>query len=210
MKIDAWLDIACPFCYIGLVNFTKGLEDYTEDVPLDIEYKSFQLERTMRAQPKGTLVEYLAAKNEQSLEDTKEMMKDVVMRAQEAGIEINIDKVVPVNTLDAHRVVKYAENEDKVVDTLKALFKAYFRDGVNVADHSSLIKVAGEIGLDTQAVEEMLAGNLYKMEAISDQNLARDMGIQGVPFLALNMQYAVAGARTPEGYLDAIKESQSK
>lgn len=208
MKIDAWLDIACPFCYIGLVNFTQGIKDYSGTPPLDIEYRSFQLERTISTEPTGTLIERLSSKYEQSIEETEKMMEDVVARGHDAGIEMNIDKVIPVNTLDAHRLVKYAENENKAVETLKHLFKAYFTDGVNVANHEALIEIAGEISLDTKAVQEMFSGNLYKMEVISDQNLARDMGIQGVPFLALNMKYAVAGARTPEGYLEAIKESR--
>lgn len=210
MKIDAWLDIACPFCYIGLINFNKGMEGYNGSTPLEIEYRSFQLERTIGTAPTETLIERLSEKYNQSEEETKNMVDDVVSRGRDAGIEMNMDKVLPVNTLDAHRLVKYAVTEGKTIETLEHLFKAYFRDGINVADHAALIDIAENIGLDTTAVKEILSGNQYKMEVISDQNLARDMGIQGVPFLALNMQYAVGGARSPGDYLKAVKEIQNQ
>lgn len=207
MKIDAWLDIACPFCYIGLVNFNKGIKDYSGDTPLEIEYRSFQLERTISNEPSGTLVERLSEKYNQSIEETEKMMAEVTESGREAGIEMHMNKVIPVNTLDAHRLVKYAETKGLAVTALNHLFKAYFTDGVNVSDYDMLIEIAEAIGLDPTSAGEMLNGSEYKMEVISDQNLARDMGIQGVPFLALNMKYAVGGARSPEDYLKALEES---
>jgi predicted DsbA family dithiol-disulfide isomerase len=84
-------------------------------------------------------------------EQAEAMLAEMTRRGANEGIEYRFDREVAVNTLTAHRLRWLALREHGAVvqDALAtALFDGYFRDGVNVADHTQLTELAERVGLD--------------------------------------------------------------
>lgn len=206
MKLLVWLDIACPFCYIGKSNLDKAIHELEGKVDVEVEYKSFRLNPTAPVNPDFTMVEELAEKYGKSEHDTDQMVAQVVRSGKEAGLEFTMDKVVPSNTMDAHRLVKYAARHNRADEVLSRLYKAYFEEGQNVAEQDVLLDISESAELDEVEVRNMLAGDELKELIFADQNEAKSIGAEGVPFIVINQEYALPGARQPEDYVKALQE----
>lgn len=207
MKLIVWLDIACPYCYIGRKNLDRALKEL--DAGIEVEYKSFRLNPTAPIDPDFTMKEELAGKYGRSESEVDGMLDQLTVQGKEAGITFNLDAVVPSNTMDAHRVIKFAARDGKDGEVMDALYHAYFEAGRNTADHGVLIGIAEDAGLDAETVRKMLESDLHKDMVYADQNEAQDIGVQGVPFIVINGEYALPGAMRTEDYIRALQEAQS-
>lgn len=51
MRVDLWSDLVCPFCWIGITNFRRGLEQLGDRAPaVDLRWRAFMLD-PMRMTP---------------------------------------------------------------------------------------------------------------------------------------------------------------
>jgi len=124
------------------------------------------------------------------------------------GIPFAFDKIqVQPNTLLAHRLLYYAEQNGRQDGVSEELFRAYFIEGADLTDIGALADVAAKAGLDRDAVAAYL-------ESDSDRDLiaaadvdARNAGIGGVPFFIFNRRIGVSGAQDPEALLDAMEQA---
>ena len=207
MKVEIWSDVMCPFCYIGKRKFEKALEQFPQKDHIEIEWKSFQLNPDMKAEPGKSINEYLSEVKGWTPEYAEEVNNHVTKIASEVGLEYNMDKAVVANSFDAHRFVQYAKTKGKGDDAEEQLFKAYFTDGKNTADHETLIALGLEIGLDPEEVKAVLESAQFTEQVKRDVYEAQQVGARGVPFFVLDRKYAVSGAQQPETFLGALEKS---
>lgn len=197
----------CPFCYIGKRKFEMALAQFDQKDQVEIEWKSFQLNPDMKTQPEKSINEYLADAKGWTLEYAEEANNYVTKIAHEVGLEYNMDKAVVANSFDAHRFAHYAKQKGKGDEAEEQLFKAYFTDGRNTADHETLIELGTVIGLDANELKEVLSSNKFAAEVRQDVYEAQQVGARGVPFFVLDRKYAVSGAQQPETFLGALTQS---
>ncbi|WP_017547795.1 DsbA family oxidoreductase [Salinicoccus carnicancri] len=207
MKVEIWSDIGCPFCYIGKRNFEAGVEEFAGKDDLEVVYRSFQLDPTAEKEPDETMAELLAKKYNKSVKEAEIMNSQVADTAKAAGLEFNMEKVVPSNSRDAHRLVKFAREEGLDAEAMDRLYKAYFTDGVNVADTEELVEIGTGLGLEEEKIREMLDSDLYKEQVIEDQNVANKLGAQGVPLFVINRKYGISGAQPPQAFKEALTKA---
>jgi predicted DsbA family dithiol-disulfide isomerase len=102
------------------------------------------------------------------------------------------------NSVDAHRLVRYAASfgaADRLVD---AIFRAHFVEGADIGSSALLASLAAAQGLDQYAVEAFLASN-DGTEHVHAENLhAHRLGINGVPCFLIESEHAIAGAQETE------------
>jgi predicted DsbA family dithiol-disulfide isomerase len=127
--------------------------------------------------------------------------------AAEAGLEYNMDKAVLANSFDAHRFLQFAKTKQLGDAAEEQLFKAYFTDGKNTADHETLVELGTAIGLDADELREVLAGTRFREDVRRDIYEAQQVGARGVPFFVLDRKYAVSGAQHTETFLNALQQS---
>jgi predicted DsbA family dithiol-disulfide isomerase len=84
------------------------------------------------------------------------------------------------------------------------LFKAYFVDGRNIADHAFLTDLAIGIGLPEDETRDTLASDRFADEVRGDIDDALQIGINGVPFFVLDNKYAVSGAQDTSVFVEAL------
>jgi len=206
MKIEIWSDIMCPFCYIGKRQLETALSVFPND-EFEIEWKSFQLDPTITAQPNTDVYTFLAERKGMSIEQSKEMHKGVAERAKSVGLDYNFDKAVISNSLNAHRIIQLAKTKN-IGDRMEEIFfKAYFTDGQDLNNGITLINLGVQAGLSENEVREVLeSDDLFIKEVESDIKEAGEIGIQGVPFFVFDRKYAVSGAQSVETFVNTIQE----
>lgn len=207
MNIEIWSDVMCPFCYIGKRRLEQTLQEFEHSDDIHIEWKSFQLNPELETDPDKNVTEYLAEVKGWSIEQADQINHRVTDMAREVGLKFNFDKAVVANSFDAHRFAHFAKERDKGHDAEEALFKAYFTDGKNTADHQNLAELGKQIGLDKKEVLEILKSDRYANAVREDIREARDLQIQGVPFFLFNRKYAVSGAQAIDVFANALTKS---
>lgn len=207
MKVDIWSDVMCPFCYIGKRKFESALAKFPNGKDIEIVWHSFQLDPEMTAQPGKDVYTYLAERKGMTVDQSKQMHKQVVQMAEGEGLQYNFDKAVIANSFDAHRISHLAKKHGKGDAMEEQLFRGYFTEGKDIADHAVLIAMAKNIGIPEQEAADVLNSNQYAAEVEADIVRASQIGVRGVPFFVLDNKYAVSGAQPSETFLQALTQA---
>jgi predicted DsbA family dithiol-disulfide isomerase len=204
MKVEIWSDVMCPFCYIGKRRFEQALAQFPHKDEVEVYWKSFQLNPAMKTDPTKNINQYLADIKGISLQQAQQMNARVTDMAKEVGLQYDFSKAVVANSFDAHRLIQLAKTKGKGDDMEEQLFKAYFTEGKNTADHTTLLQLATDIGLDATEVKKVLDSNDYAEAVEQDIYEARQIAVRGVPYFVLNDRYAISGAQATETFLGAL------
>ncbi|MFA6455465.1 MAG: DsbA family oxidoreductase [Bacteroidota bacterium] len=206
MKVEIWSDVMCPFCYIGKRRFEEALQQFPGKEYVTVEWKSFQLNPDMETDPSKNINQYLAEHKGISIEQATQMNNRVTEMAREVGLTYDFDKAVVANSFDAHRVSHFAKTHGRQDAMEERLFKAYFTEGKNTADHETLVQLAVDAGLDAETTRSMLAGTDYAEAVEKDIYEAQQVGARGVPFFVFDHKYAVSGAQPSSLFLQVLNK----
>ena len=208
MDVKIYTDIACPFCYIGKKNFEKALSEFKTDAAINLEYASYELDNQAPKMPEKNIYEVLAEKHGQPMEEINAMVAHIVEQGKISGIEFNMDKVIPANTRDAHRVLKLAYEFGLGEQVLESLHQAYFTEGKNVSDKDVLLDIAKSNGLPEVPVLEVINDpSLFLENVIGDFNMAKVNKIRTLPHYIFDNKFAISGAREPRHYTIALNKT---
>jgi predicted DsbA family dithiol-disulfide isomerase len=204
LQVDVVSDVMCPWCYIGKRRLEKAIE--MADVALDLRWRPYQLDPTLPAEGKPRQ-DYLAEKFG-SLERADELYANIKAAGEAEDIPFDFERIaVSPNTLDSHRLIRWAANVGSEVQerVVEGLFRAYFVEGRNIGDPSVLTAIAEEAGMDTALVSELLAGDADRELVRQEVDLAQQMGVTGVPTFILANRFAVIGAQAPRQLAQAFQ-----
>ncbi len=207
MVVEIWSDVMCPFCYIGKRKFEQALEQFPGKASVNVEWKSFQLNPDMKTDPSMNINDYLAEHKGIPVARAKEMNEHVTAMAAEVGLTYDLGKAVVANSFDAHRLSHFAKKHGRQDAMEERLFKAYFTEGKNTADHGTLISLAVEAGLNAEEVRTMLAGTKFSDDVNRDIYEASQVGARGVPFFIFDNKFAVSGAQPTELFLQVLNKA---
>jgi predicted DsbA family dithiol-disulfide isomerase len=206
ITVDVVSDVVCPWCFIGQKRLDKAIAA-VGDVEVHVRWRPFQLDPTIP--PSGMdRRQYMLGKF-----GSEERISQIHARIEPLGdaedIRFAFDaiKVAP-NTLDAHRVIRWAgaAGEDVQNRLVRRLFQLNFEEGANLGDHAVLTEAAREAGMDASVVETLLPTDA-DVEAVRNEiATASRMGITGVPCFLLEGKYAVMGAQEADALADAIRQ----
>lgn len=205
--MEIWSDVVCPFCYIGKRKFETALAQFAGRQDIEIVWKSYQLQPDAPENISQTPYELLAEKYGMSVELSMERHRMVTEQAAEVGLDYHFDIAKPANTFKAHQLTKLAATVGREDAAEEALFKAYFTEGKNINDVSTLAEIGAGIGIGKDAVREALAQQTFVNEVRTDIYEAQQVGVRGLPFFVFNRKYAVSGAQQPEVFLGALQQS---
>ncbi|TPK60541.1 DsbA family protein [Mesorhizobium sp. B2-4-19] len=206
ITVDVVSDVVCPWCFIGQKRLDKAVAA-AGDVDVRIRWRPFQLDPTIPPQGKDRR-EYMRAKFG-SDERIREIHARIEPLGEAEGISFAFDaiKVAP-NTLDAHRLIRWAGAAGEAVQNrlVRRLFQLNFEEGVNIGDHAVLVEAAREAGMDASVVATLLPTDADVEAVRTEIATASRMGISGVPCFLLEGKYAVMGAQDVDTLADAIRQ----
>ena len=157
MRIDIVFDTICPWCYIGKKRLETSLAHVALD-DLDIQWNAFLLNPEM---PAGGMDPGEYARTKFGGEARARRVHAAIKRTGEAaGIELRLDRIswVP-NTINSHRLIRFAEREGRASEVVEAVFQSYFLEGHNIGIRSTLTDIGAKFGLDGTELARYLAGN---------------------------------------------------
>lgn len=207
MKIEIWSDVMCPFCYIGKRHFEEALSKFSDKEHIDIEWKSFQLDPTMPDVVEESQEDYLVKRKGMSRDQIQGMLQNVTAMGKEAGLDFNFDRSIMVNSQKAHQLIQFAKSKGLGNEIEERLFQAYFTEGKNVADQTTLTELGKEIGLDENELQVAFNDDKYLYQMKQDIQEAQNIGVRGVPFFVFDRKYGVSGAQPTEAFLETLNKS---
>jgi len=207
LTVEIWSDVVCPWCYIGKRRFEAALAQFPHRDDVTVRYRSFELDPTAERSSEGGSPEALAAKYGMSVEQARAMREQITTLAAEDGLEYHLDATRGGNTLAAHRLLHLAEAHGLQEPAKERLMRAYFTEGEPIGDDETLVRLLAEVGVDADEARAVLASDRYVAEVREDEDLARRMGINGVPFFVLGRRYGVSGAQPAAALLEALDKA---
>lgn len=212
MTVDVVSDVVCPWCFIGKRNLDAALAAWRAERPdceVAVRWRPFFLnpDTPEAGEPYRPFLE----KKFGGPEKLAEIWQQVGAAGRKAGIEFAFEKIeLRANTLAAHRLIDLAQrigDAAAVGALVEALFAAQFLDGRHVGDRAVLAAVAGECGMDAEAVRRYLDGDEQAEAVRAGAEEARRLGINGVPFFIFDNRLAASGAQPPEALLGVMREA---
>lgn len=206
VRIDFVSDVSCPWCVIGLKSLEQALAKLDGTVQADIHFQPFELNANMP--PEGEDVgEHIARKYGSTPEQMAQSREAIRARGEQLGFTFAMDKRGRIyNTFDAHRLLHWAALEGRQKALKMALFDAYFTQGQNPSSHAVLLKVAGDVGLDTAQAAEVLASDAYADEVRAQERFYQQNGINSVPAVIINERHLISGGQPPEVFEQALRQ----
>lgn len=206
IDIDVVSDVVCPWCFIGRQRLATALAALP-DIEAQVRWRPFQLDPTIPAGGKDRRA-YMLAKfgNEERL---RQVHANIMPLGAAEGINFDFEAIaVAPNTLDAHRVIRWAAGVGATVqDSLVGeLFSRYFERGENIGDHAVLIDAARTVGMDAAVVQTLLPTDADRQAVEDEVATVSRMGVTGVPCFLLAGKYAVMGAQDSSTLANAIAE----
>ncbi|MDB5576902.1 MAG: disulfide bond formation protein DsbA [Bradyrhizobium sp.] len=167
--IDVWSDYVCPFCYLQLPLLDRLQAAFGDRIK--IVWRAFEL----RADPTPTLDpagDYLRTT----------WANSVYPMAAKRGMTLKLPSVQP-RSRKAHEAAQFAETHLRFNAMHEALFRAFFEDGRDIGDRDVLCDIAASSELDPVGLRVALIEDRYTRLVIDDEQLARELGVSGVPLM---------------------------
>jgi predicted DsbA family dithiol-disulfide isomerase len=196
MHIDIVSDVICPWCYIGKKRLERALAA-RPDIPVSMSWRAFQLNPEMPADGMERSA-YLAAKFGGQAH-AQRIYGAITAAGAAEDIPFAFDRIRRTpNTVDAHRLIRFATRSGRGDAAVEALFRAYFTEGRDIGDRVVLAEIAEECGFERGEAAVHLADGSGRDETLAEDRAARRLGINAVPCFIMEGGYAISGAQEPE------------
>ena len=208
VKIDFVSDVVCPWCAIGLQSLEQAIARVGGDLQVELHFQPFELNPQMQAGGED-VVEHLTRKYGMSAEQARSNSEAIRQRGASLGFTFDMDRRRRiVNTLDAHRLLHWAEQEhpDKQRALKHALLRAYFSEGQEVSSPDVLVPLAESVGLDGARARAILASDEYAEAVRARERLYQEHGINAVPSVVFNDRHLIQGGQPVEVFEQALRQ----
>ena len=203
ISLDVVGDVICPWCFLGKRRLDKALT-LVPDIEVQVSYRPFFLDPEIPLEGLDRHT-YLAEKFGEARLAT--LHKPLEELGAKDGVPYQFDKITRTpNTLNAHRLIRWALQAEKQLAVIEALFVAYWRDGRDVGDHATLCAIATECGMDGREIGILLKQDTDKLAVLNEAQKAIEMGVSGVPTFILANRFGIAGAQEVSVLVDTIKK----
>ena len=213
MQVEIWSDVVCPWCYIGKRRFEAALATFAHADDIEVVWRSFELDPTAPVERTGDYASRLARKYGMSEDRAVATLHHMTDVAAEDGLEFDFARTRTGNTFDAHRVIHLAHERGGPAlqgSVKERLLRAYFSEGEPIGDRDTLVRLAGEAGLDEAEVKDALAGDAFADHVRADEAAAEELDITGVPFFLVDRKFAIAGAQSVEVFARVLERAWDK
>ncbi len=206
LNIEIVSDVVCPWCFIGKRRLATALALVRQDAP-DLRCRTIWRPFFLNPDtpPEGEPYLPFLERKFGGRAQVEAIFDRVRAAGAPYGIEYAFEKIERrANTLKAHRLLHWAQQQGDADALVERLFAANFQRGEHVGDPAVLVACAAECGYDAQAVEAYLASDQDADLVRQREAEARQRGISMVPTFILDGQQIIVGAEDPRLLAEAI------
>ena len=196
MKVNVIIDTVCPWCYIGKRRFEQALA-LRPDFNVKLAWHAFLLNSEM---PAGGIARnlYLTRKF-----GSEARVRRIYGAIEEAGqsVEINFafDRIARTpNSVDSHRLIRFAERTGKADAMVETLFIEYFINGRDIGSRPVLLDFGRKLDLDVEGLRDYLDSEEGVRSIYDENSRAHRLGVNGVPSFVFNEKMVISGAQEPQ------------
>lgn len=208
LTIEVVSDVVCPWCFVGLRRLERAIDLVREEQPdfqYELRWRPFFLNPDTPQEGEPYLP-FLVQKF-----GGRERVEEIWQRIREVGATLGIDyhfeKIqVRANTLMAHRLIHWAQQQGDASGVVEGLFKAQFEQGENVSDRLVLANVAAACGYDHTEVLSYLDSDEDVSLIQHMEHESRTWGVNSVPTFVFDRKSGVQGAEDPMVLATEIKQ----
>ena len=208
LPIEMVSDVVCPWCFIGKRRLEKALA-LRPDIPVELRFRPYFLNPWV---PREGISreDYLTTKFG-SPERYRNIARRVADAAAAEGLTYALDSIKrQPNTLDCHRLIRWAGEAGNAARMKQRLMDLYFAEGGDLTDPDVLVAAAADCGLDADVVRRRLAADDDVERVEQEAESAKEAGIDGVPCFIFGGRLAVQGAQAPEHLAQAIERAANE
>jgi NAD(P)H dehydrogenase (quinone) len=204
LHLDVVSDVVCPWCYIGKRRLERALAAI-DDVAVTVRWRPFFLNPWI---PREGIAraEYLEKKFG-SVARYGEIAARVAQEAAGEGLTYDASAISrQPNTVDCHRLIRWAADIGRAGEMKQILMDRYFRDGADLTRIDVLVEAAAVCGLDAGEARGWLVGDRDVDLVVEEAEAASAAGVTGVPTFILGGKFALSGAQPPRQLAAAIRK----
>jgi predicted DsbA family dithiol-disulfide isomerase len=195
MQLDVISDVICPWCFIGKRKLDAALTQVS-DFQINLMWRPYQLDPTTPPEGHDRKQQMIRKFGPDA---GKQIFKNVLAAAEGTGINWNFDKITRTpNTLNAHRLIRWAASTGQQHQMAEALFCAYFEEALDIGDLDVLLDIGEAQGLERALLVDLFASDRDVEQTREDDAAARDWGVTGVPAFLAGGKFMLMGAQEPE------------
>lgn len=209
LTIEVVSDVVCPWCFVGLRRLERAIALVREEQPdfqHELRWRPFFLNPD--SPPEGEpYLPFLIQKF-----GGRTRVEEIWQRIREVGATLGIDYQfeqieVRANTLNAHRLIHWAQELGDATALVELLFVAQFERGENVSDRQVLANVAAACGYDHAEVLRYLDSDEDVLLIRKMEQESRNWGVNSVPTFVFDRKSGIQGAEDPRVLADGIKQA---
>lgn len=209
LTIEIVSDIVCPWCFIGLRRLSVAIDMVRRDVPdfaCRKRWRPFFL--NPNTPPEGEPYLPFLEHKFGSRERGDALFANVRSAGQAYGLDYAFEKIeVRANTLDAHRLIHWAQQHGDAEPLVERLFVGQFQRGENVGDRATLCAIAADVGFEPKLVAAYLASGMDTAQVRRLERESRAAGVSSVPTFTIDSRHVVVGAEDPAVLARAIRRA---
>ena len=207
LTIEITSDFICPWCLVVDKRLNRAIEQLKAPVKIKRLWYPFELNPTM---PEAGMNRKTYRSNKfGSWAYSQTLDAQTMQAAINDDIEFRYDLMqITPNTLKAHRLSWYAEQEGKATEMVERILNAYFTQGHDITDVETLVKLAVEVGLEGD-IKRFLNSHKGVEEVKALEAQAASRNIRGVPSIKIGTE-TIVGAQSVEVFLAALATAVNK
>ena len=205
-------DVVCPWCWLGLRRLRRALDGLGPDDPeVTVRFRPFELDPST-PKPSPNYTDYMKARlgEGEAMKARFASMRDhLEALGEEEGVPFDFAGArVRPNSFDAHRLIRWAQGQNRGFEAKEAIFAAYFSEHADLADHDVLLSIAEKSGLERDIVADLLSSDADADAVKREEDHFRRLGVSGVPTYIADGRLAVQGAEGPEKLQRLIRAAE--
>lgn len=193
-SVEVVIDFVCVHSYIGFTRFMRAADAYRAGGgEIRVSLSPFQLRPD--ASPEGEPL-FEVHKRERGEAAARQIASTPYGAAD--GLQLNFTQAVFTNTFHAHRVLAQAAAQGAGERLAERVFRAYFADGVNIADRAVLSRLAADVGVATHD-----GGDAALVAELS--RVRQELRIDSVPVFRFSGGRVLAGEQSEAAFLAVLR-----
>lgn len=211
IELDIVSDVVCPWCFIGKRRLEKALALVREENPgfaVNIRWRPFFLNPD--TPPEGEPYFPFLEKKFGGRAEVEAIFDRVRAAGAPYGLIYAFEKIaLRANTLMAHRLIHWAQQQGDASALVERLFVAQFQRGEYVGDLATLVAIAAECGYNGTEAEVYLASGQDEDLVRTLERQARERGISMVPTFVIGGGEIIVGAEDPAILAAGLRRAQA-
>ena len=173
IQIQVWADFECPYSYFQTIVLEKIQAKYLDKI--EIVWRAFEL----------TPVDGNILPSKSYINTFNEAKQESIVADE--GLKLLTPKFLTFTWL-AQESVYFANSQGLSLKLAKALFEAFFLQGLDISNEEIVMQITSQSGIDSQLFRQALDNGELTKHVIADEQEFKTYGFQGLPAMLIGQK----------------------